>query len=263
MLLSPYCNARHYFLRVAFYQESFSHFKKDPAFLQDPHSQSYFSSGQNSRSSAYSSMHDQRTGTIWRFFPVIRIIKFPEGIRTVVDHFAPIAFHLFQCKLFLITADKRINIMVIHIWRYHADPRIHFHYMMNQFTVCLFVKDTGQDHPDLGCPGSLTVRTAYEHSKASSQNSFTAASFSMACFSSSQLISSCLSRIFAFLITADKAHQYSESIMELPCGSCSDESQFVSLSKTSSRSGLPRKPDDPGPTISPELHRMPSSLPAS
>lgn len=43
MLLSPYCNARHYFLRVAFYQESFSHFKKDPAFLQDPHSQSYFS----------------------------------------------------------------------------------------------------------------------------------------------------------------------------------------------------------------------------
>lgn len=24
MLLSPYCNARHYFLRVAFYQESFS-----------------------------------------------------------------------------------------------------------------------------------------------------------------------------------------------------------------------------------------------
>ena len=43
MLLSPYCNASHYFLCVVFYQESFSHFKKDPAFLQDPHSQSYFS----------------------------------------------------------------------------------------------------------------------------------------------------------------------------------------------------------------------------
>ena len=54
---------------------------------------------------------------------------------------------------------------MIHIWSYHADSRIHFHYMMDQFTVCLFVKDTGQNHPDLGCPGSLTVRTAYEHSK--------------------------------------------------------------------------------------------------
>ena len=89
--------------------------------------------------------------SIWRFCRIFRIIKFPECIRTVAYHSAPVIFHIFHCLVFFITHQKCFHKMMVHIWRNHSFFRFQFHQTIQYFCSFFAADCFRQNNPYLTC----------------------------------------------------------------------------------------------------------------
>ena len=73
--------------------------------------------------------------SIWRLCRIFRIVELPESIRTVIDHAAPVIFHIIHCLVFFATHQKCFYIMMVHVWRDHSFFRFQLIQLIEHCTV--------------------------------------------------------------------------------------------------------------------------------
>ena len=122
------------------------------------------------------------TASIRRLCRIFWIVELPESIRTVIDHAAPVIFHIIHCLVFFAAHQKCFYIMMVHVWRDHSFFRFQLIQLIKHCSAFFNADCTCKDQPYLTCVVDL----------------FFFATYKQACFLIQKIFSDCCSLFFCF-----------------------------------------------------------------